>query len=324
MKNTIKVGSIELGVNADGKEFVPTESNLINSVDEQETIALGIRENLPVLLIGDTGTGKTSLIRHLAYQTNNAFRRLNLNGSTTVDELVGHYTADGTGLKWIDGVLTDAMKKGYWLLLDELNAGLPEVLFVLQSLLDDDRFIVIAEHEGEVVRPHENFRIFASMNPSLEYAGTKDMNKALLSRFPIVIQTTYPDPDKEVAIIRLHAPHVTEKQAGLMVRVAEEIRKGKANNSISFICSTRELINWGKLTKFKTPKEACELALLNKVELPSDKKTVEDILKLQVGRWDKRTVLSISDLEAQLSLAKNRINQLEVQADSNRIADERD
>lgn len=300
------IGALELDINPAKNLYLPHDSKIIGNVKELETIALGVRDNLPVLLIGDTGTGKTSFIRYLAYQTNNGFRRLNLNGSTTADELVGHYVIDDkkSGMRWVDGVLLDAMKHGYWLLLDELNAGLPEVLFVLQSVLDDDKFLVVAEHEGEIVRPHSNFRIFATMNPSLEYAGTRDLNKALLSRFPIVIQTAYPDAVNEIAIIKNHCPGVDEKDLTVMVKIAEDIRKGKDNDTLSFICSTRELINWAKLIPSVGLKEAAGLAVLNKCEVDTDKKTLEDIFKMQFGKWDKKQVLTLTEIEAQLTQIK--------------------
>lgn len=299
----VKIGNIELKINqGNTSEFVPKFSNIVGNIHELETIALGIQENLPVLLIGDTGTGKTSFIRHLAHLTNNGFRRLNLNGSTTADELVGHYVVDDKqkGMRWVDGVLLDAMKNGYWLLLDELNAGLPEVLFVLQSVLDDDHFLVVAEHEGEVIKPVDGFRIFATMNPSLEYAGTRDLNKALLSRFPIVIQTTYPTAAHEIDIIKAHVPDANDADLNLYVRIAEDIRKGKKNQSISFICSSRELINWAKLTPKVGIKEAAELAVMNKCEIDSDKKLIEDIFKMMFGKWEKKQLMSLSDIELQV------------------------
>lgn len=226
---SIKIGNITLPI-------IPPKTTLVNSLAELETLALSIQQNLP------------ALVRHLASLTQNAFRRLNLNGSTTIEELCGHYTADdkSTGLRWIDGILPEAMKNGYWLCLDEINAALPEILFVLQSVLDDDKFLVLPEHENEVIKQH--------------------------------------------------APHIDDKTAGLMVRVG----KGKASNSLSFICSTRELINWAKLTQFMPVKQSSELALLNKAELASDKKTIEDILKLQVGKWEKKQLMTISDIEAKV------------------------
>ena len=124
-QKTFNVGKLDLVINPNKNEYLPKDTKIIGNVAELETIALGVKDNLPVLLIGDTGTGKTSFIRYLAHKTNNGFRRLNLNGSTTADELVGHYVVDDKqkGMRWVDGVLLDAMRNGYWLLLDELNAG---------------------------------------------------------------------------------------------------------------------------------------------------------------------------------------------------------
>lgn len=310
---TFKVGNIELPVNQAGSRYVPQSTKIVGNQHELETIALGVQQNLAVLLIGDTGTGKTSFIRYLANQTGNGFRRLNLNGSTTTDELVGHYVVDDkqNGMRWVKGVLYEAMEEGDWLLLDELNAGLPEVLFVLQSVLDDDKFLVVAEHENEIIKPHPNFRLFATMNPSLEYAGTRDLNKALLSRFPIVIQTHYPDAVHEIEIVKMHVPQVTDQDVNLMVRVAEDVRKGKKENTISFICSTRELINWAKLTAQVGIKPAAELAILNKCELDTDKKTVEDIFKMLFGKWEKKQLMTLTEIEAQLEQFKQDVVKIE-------------
>lgn len=302
---TVTFGNIQLPI-INAAEFVPAKSTIIDNVEELQTLALAVQRNVPCLLIGDTGTGKTSFIRYMAYQTKNGYRRLNLNGGTTADELVGHYVADpqAKGMRWIDGVLVEAMKKGYWLLLDELNAALPEVLFKIHSLLDDDRFLVLEEHEGEIVRPHENFRIFAGMNTSLEYAGTKDMNKALISRFPIVIQTHHPEPLKEIAILKFHAPDLKDDDAMLMVRVAEEIRNGKKQSTLGFICSTRDLIHWAKLRSTLPMKESAELAVLNKIDSSLDRKTVDDIFKLIFGKWEAKEFIGLGEIEKQIENEK--------------------
>lgn len=299
---TIKVGRYDLPINPIGGKYVPGESKIIGNLHELEYIAQGVKNNHAVLLIGETGTGKTSFIRHLANLTNNNFMRLNLNGGTTTDELVGHYVVDGkeSGMRWVDGKLTEAMRHGGWLLLDELNAGLPEVLFVLQSVLDDDKFLVLSEKDGEVIHAHPEFRLFATMNPSLEYAGTRDLNKALLSRFVSVIQTQYPDAPHEIEIIKMYNPHLTAEDLSLMVRIAEDMRKGKKENSITFTCSTRELINWGKLSLDMGVKDAAELAVLNKCEIDTDRKFVEDLFKLYFGKWEKKEILTITEIERQL------------------------
>lgn len=311
----IKIGSQVIRKNKSGGQFVPViEQQIVNNIDELETLALAVNSNLPVLLIGDTGTGKTSLVRHLARITNNNFRRLNLNGGTTNDELKGHYVLEAQGnaskMKWLDGVLTDAMRAGYWLVLDEINACLPEITFTLHSLLDDDGFIVLDEKEGEVVKPHPNFRVFATMNPSFDYAGTKDLNKALLSRFPIVLQTKYQTPEIEKEIVKQHNDKLTEAELVSMVKVADAIRSAKNSGNINFVCSTRELINWGKLSLTMDLKRAFELAVLNKCDFQTDKQTIDDIASLHLGKITDKPLLNFTDYENELKERNEQIEKL--------------
>jgi MoxR-like ATPase len=319
---TVSVGKVELEVRQSRSKFTPGESRIVGAAAELETIAVGVRDNLPVLLVGDTGTGKTSYIRHLAHLTQSGFRRLNMNGSTTTEELVGHYVIDGRGdgMRWVKGVLYEAMEEGYWLLLDELNAALPEVLFALHSVMDDDHMLVVAEHEGEVVKPAEGFRLFATMNPSLEYAGTRDLNKALLSRFPIVVQAAYPGAVQEAEIVKLHVPGVDEKQLALMVRTAEDIRAAHRNGTVSFVCSSRELINWAKLCGQFGIQEAAKLAVINKCELESDRKTIEDVFRAIFGKWEAKQVMSLSEIDNVVKEMKKDID--EVKAENVRLTEE--
>ena len=201
-----------------------------------EKLAYGVANNLPVLLIGETGVGKTLAVRYLAWKTNNGLRRVNLNGATTVDEFLGKLLINEQGTYWVNGVLVDAMLSGDWILLDEINACLPEIAFCLHSLLDDDRMVVLMEYDGRIVRPHPNFRLFASMNPSEEgrYGGTKTLNEALLDRFPIVIRMDY-----LVRGRRGRGRHGAERQSGSrdtvrrMVRVANDVRAPSATRRSS-------------------------------------------------------------------------------------------
>jgi hypothetical protein len=130
--------------------------------------------NEHVMLVGPTAASKTSLLRYLAFLTGNDFMRVSLDGQTDTAELIGEYVpVESFGRRkygWADGILVEAMKKGYWILLDEMNLADPQVLERINSLIDDDSFLVITEHEGETVRPHPDFRLFAAMNPS-RYAG---------------------------------------------------------------------------------------------------------------------------------------------------------
>lgn len=163
----------------------------------RDTLEKAVTNNLPVLMIGDTGCGKTTIVRELAQRKGIELYRLNLTGQTGVDEFLGKWLASPEkGTYWLDGLLIKAMKEGKWLVLDEINMALPEILSALHSLLDDDRKVVMKEFDGSTIYPHPDFRLFATMNPEDEYAGTKELNKAFLSRFPVVMNIPY-SPNEE-------------------------------------------------------------------------------------------------------------------------------
>jgi cobaltochelatase CobS len=254
-----------------------------------KTLAIAIRDNLSTLLIGESGTGKTSAIRFLANQTKNGLRRVNLNGGTTADELVGRLLINDKGTYWVDGVLTEAMRTGDWIVLDEINAALPEVLFVLQSIMDDDGYLVLTEKDDkEIVYKHKNFRIFATCNPP-EYAGTKEMNKALLSRFAICINAEFPPSEKELEIIEHHLGNAiaSSEIAIKLVGLANETRKNKELGTSDYAINTRDILNTLKLTDLMDPLEALGLAFANKLET-SDNKALKILAKLHLPLTKKK------------------------------------
>lgn len=277
---------VTLPVKTEVKEYIPISPEYIGQKKSLEQIALGIIANKPVLLVGDTGTGKTSAVRYLAAKTQNGFRRLNLNGQTGTEEIIGKILLQNGSTYWVDGVLIDAMRKGYWVLLDEINAASPEVLFAIHSLLDDDGYIVIAEHNGEIVRPHPDFRLLAAMNPSGDYAGTKELNQALMSRF-YVVKMDYPPEATERAILMMRSK-INEQAASEMVAFAKEVRKMKQDEKIQFVLSTRELIQWADLWKVYRHKYlvSAEMAILNKLA-PHEISAVKDLLGLRFKKLDE-------------------------------------
>ncbi|MDD5437092.1 MAG: AAA family ATPase, partial [Candidatus Omnitrophica bacterium] len=204
--------------------FVPDreDAKLINTVStirNMKKVAISLVLNEPVLLVGESGVGKTSIVRYLASITNRGFRRFNLNGQTEKTELIGGYRPDGDGnFKWVDGMLMHAMRDGHILVLDEINLAESQVLERINSLLDDDRHLTIPERNntywldagkydlklkemmekenldaakaGEMLagqnifRINENFRLVATMNP-VEYAGRNILSPALMNRFKV-------------------------------------------------------------------------------------------------------------------------------------------
>jgi cobaltochelatase CobS len=269
---TIKYDSVEVPIGDGTSQFIPDNSKkYIDHGNMLKTLAIGIRDNMAVLLIGESGTGKTSAIRHMAQETNHGLRRINLNGGTTADELVGRMLINDKGTYWVDGVLTEAMRTGDWIVFDEINAALPEVLFVLQSVMDDDGYLVLTEKDDkELVRKHPDFRIFATCNPP-EYAGTKEMNKALLSRFGICVNAEFPKKEVELEIIEHHlGKSVAESDMAVkLVDIANETRSQRESGKSDYEINTRDILNILQLSKTMEPMEAVTMGFANKLE-PAD------------------------------------------------------
>lgn len=176
------------------------------------------------------------------------------------------------------------MKKGYWFLADEINAAGAEINFVYHSLLDDDGRVILAEKGNEVVVPHPNFRFFGAMNPPAEYAGTKELNKALLSRF-MVARVDFPPPKVEQKILTSRVG-ITEDVAERMVRFAGEVRTMHGKEEVHFVLSTRDLLMWATMFKvYKKYLASAELTVLNKIG-EDDFDAIKDMMALHFKAQD--------------------------------------
>lgn len=213
--------------------YIVTESNL-------NLLRACVQSNSAALLIGETGTGKTTLIREIAREEGKTLIRVSVNGSMGVEEILGKWLVNKGTTVWQDGILTMAARAGHWVVMDEINAALPEILFTLHSLLDDDRKLVLAEKDNEVVVPHDEFRFFATMNPPEEYAGTKDMNKALISRFTAVLNIEVLNDTQELKL--LMSKGADKDVAYKLVSLAKRLRNRKEKDEIFYFCSTRDLV----------------------------------------------------------------------------------
>lgn len=265
--------------------FIPKEIVFEDNKKIVEQVAVAISYKMPVLLIGETGTGKTSLVRHLAFSTDNAFVRVNHNGGTTIEDIVGRWVINSKNqTEWIDGILIEAMKKGYWFLADEINAAGAEINFVYHSLLDDDGRVILAEKGNEVVIPHPNFRFFGAMNPPTEYAGTKELNKALMSRF-MVAHVDFPPPKVEQKIL-VNRTGIDESVAERMVRFAGEVRTMHNKEEVHFVLSTRDLLMWATMFKvYKKYLTSAEMTVLNKIG-QDDFDAIKDMMALHFKAQD--------------------------------------
>lgn len=128
----------------------------------------------PVLIQGPTSAGKTSMIEYLAKRTGHGFIRINNHEHTDLQEYLGGYMSNNDGaLVFQEGVLVEALRKGYWVVLDELNFAPSDVLEALNRLLDDNRELFLAEKQ-DVIKPHPHFMLFATQNPAGQYSSRKN------------------------------------------------------------------------------------------------------------------------------------------------------
>lgn len=180
-------------------------SQAVNLADADYCKAFGAQpDRSAILLTGGTGAGKTAGIKCLASYTGNPLVRVNLHDNTDELELFGGYKPNpkGPGFTWVDGLVTSAVRNGYWLMLDELNLAEPAVLERLNALLDGDDFVVLTEKsDGEVVKAHQDLRVFATMNPS-SYEGRKDLSAAMMDRFKKKIWVDQLPPEEMVQVVK--------------------------------------------------------------------------------------------------------------------------
>ncbi len=285
------------------------ELALVGMQEELRAIERAVHLDIPVLIVGPTGCGKTTMLKEVAKAKDKTLIRISLNGEVGITELVGKWLLVDKKTVWQDGVLVDAMRHGHWVVLDEINAALPEVLFCLNSVLDDARALTIAEKDGEVVHAHPDFRAFATMNPSGEYVGTKELNMALLSRFGIKLESTYQKPSEELKIIEQTT--LNKDMSKIVVDIGKFLRKMHKDRVVSHIVSTRDLLVMARLLKDGAKmQEALSWSVLNKLEELERKDVFETLqkgLKLDIN-WDANAETVLKNLTEDLVLSVEALN----------------
>lgn len=270
------------------------------SFDEKllRDFAVGVKLATPVLLVGPPGCGKTSLPQQVAARLGIPFARVNCDGELRRAHLVGQWLpepAEGGGMsvRWHDSTLVQAVRHGWWLVLDELDAASPAVTMVLQSLLEPGRRMHLAE-TSDTIEAHPRFRVFATGNTFGEravnrasHAGTLMQNAAFVDRFGMVLSLDYPSCMEELARIALHVPEASDPDLRdyylAIAHCAAELRKDK---SFKTDLSTRRLIQWARLMPFYDHDliATSEAAIVRKFTNPADAGVFRAILR-RVGGY---------------------------------------
>lgn len=237
---------------------------------EKKQLKHAINVNIPSLLIGPTGAGKTTIIHWLAKEHGKKLVSIPLHGQIGREELIGKWLLKDGATYWQDGILSQAIKENSWVLFDEINAALPEVLFILHSLLDHQRRITLPEKDNEVLEAGPEFRFFATMNPTEDYVGTKTLNLAFMSRFGVVLHFDYLDYRAEALVIAdvLGNSGITVKKESCeaVSLIGAAIRELYKKKQVFYPCSTRDLIYAAALLHDGAEMdEAINSAIINKL-----------------------------------------------------------
>lgn len=216
--------------------------------DEVEVFAACRALSLPVLLKGPTGCGKTRFVEAVAETHKCELVKVSCNEDTSASDLLGRYLIKGGDTVWIDGPVTQAVRKGCMLYLDEIAEAREDVLVVLHSLTDHRREVYL-DRTGEVLKAPSGFMLMASYNPSYQ-SKFREMKPSTRQRF-VGITFQYPEFEKEVAIVA-HESGLPERAVEPWIKLAHHIRNLK-DLCLKETVSTRLLVYCAQLIKAGLP-----------------------------------------------------------------------
>lgn len=260
-------------------EFVP-DIDEAYCFDKDTTLSVlaGFVHNRRVLIQGFHGTGKSSHIEQIAARLNWPSIRVNLDGNISRIDLIGRdviVIKDGKQVtEFQAGIIPWSLKRPVALVFDEYDAARPDVMFVLQRLLESEGKFTLID-KNQVISPNPYFRIFATANTiglgdiTGLYHGVQPINQGQMDRWNIVSTLNYLPKNKEIEIVLAKAPKLKKdkKLADSMVTMAELTREGFKAGDLSTVMSPRTVITWAENYEiFGNLETAYRLTFLNKCD----------------------------------------------------------
>ncbi len=250
--------------------------------DEVEIFSAAYKARLPVLLKGPTGCGKTRFVEHMAHELSalpegpNELITVACHEDLTGSDLVGRFLIQGDETVWVDGPLTQAVRRGAICYLDEVVEARKDTTVLIHPLSDHRRILPI-EKLGEILEAHAGFLLVISYNPGYQ-SIQKNLKHSTRQRF-ITIEFNYPPADKEVEIIA-HEAGVDHETAAQLAMLGEKVRNLKASGLEEGV-STRLLIYAGELIRQGiTPRRAATVAVTWSLTDEADsKRAIDEIVK---------------------------------------------
>lgn len=248
--------------------------------DTTHSILAGFAHNRRVMIQGYHGTGKSTHIEQVAARLNWPCVRINLDSHISRMDLLGK---DMITLKegkqvteYKQGLLPWALQNPVALVFDEYDAGRPDVMFVIQRILEAEGRLTLLD-QNTVIRPHPAFRLFATTNTvglgdmSGLYHGTQQINQGQMDRWNIVCTLNYLPHDDETAIILAKLPEYNtpegREEISAMVKMADMTREGFVDGDLSTLMSPRTVLSWAQNTQiFEDRDYAFRVSFLNKCD----------------------------------------------------------
>ncbi|MGI9426704.1 MAG: cobaltochelatase subunit CobS [Hyphomicrobiaceae bacterium] len=275
-------GDMEVPAYAEPTEHVPDfdEDYLFNR-DVTLAILAGFKFNRRVMIQGYHGTGKSTHIEQVAARLNWPCVRVNLDSHVSRIDLIGKdaiVIKEGQQVtEFREGILPWALQNNVALVFDEYDAGRPDVMFVIQRVLEVSGKLTLLD-QSKVIRPHKAFRLFSTTNTiglgdtSGLYHGTQQINQGQMDRWSIVCALNYLPHDDETGIVLQKAKSFQKDDASRkiisnMVRVADLTRNSFINGDISTVMSPRTVMTWAENAEiFNDVGFAFRMTFLNKCD----------------------------------------------------------
>ena len=250
--------------------------------DKETTLSVlaGFEHNRRVMIQGYHGTGKSTHIEQIAARLNWPCVRINLDSHISRIDLLGK---DAITLKddkqiteFQEGLLPWSIQNPVALVFDEYDAGRPDVMFVIQRILEVEGKLTLLD-QNKIISPHPSFRLFATTNTvglgdiTGLYHGTQQINQGQMDRWHILSTLNYLDPKQEFKVVLSKVKDFkSAKDKSLlqdMIKLANLTRTGFANGDVSILMSPRTVISWAQNYKiFKDIKDTFNLTFLNKCD----------------------------------------------------------
>ena len=276
---------IETEMQVDGfakkNQYVPDlDKNYKFDRDTTLAILSGFSFNKRVLIQGYHGTGKSTHIEQVAARLNWPCVRVNLDSHISRIDLIGKdaiVIKDGKQItEFKEGVLPWSIQNPVALVFDEYDAGRPDVMFVIQRVLESEGTFTLLD-KNKVIKQNSNFRLFATTNTiglgdtTGLYHGTQQINQGQMDRWNIVTTLNYLDFDKELEIVLAKNKNMNntkgKEKISNMIKVASLTRKGFIAGDISTVMSPRTIIHWAENSEiFKDTGYAFRITFLNKCD----------------------------------------------------------